>query len=43
VQALTDCYRYRHWIPKMRITRGADLRLRHFQAGLQPVALDHQE
>lgn len=42
VQALTECYRHRHRIPKMRITRGRDLRLRHFQAGLQPVALDHQ-
>jgi tryptophanase len=37
VAALTDCYRNRQRIPKMRITRGRDLRLRHFQAGLQPV------
>ena len=37
VAALADCYRHPYRIPKMRITRGRDLRLRHFQAGLEPV------
>lgn len=37
VAALADCYRNPHRIPKMRITRGRDLRLRHFQAALEPV------
>ena len=37
VAALADCYRNSHRIPKMRITRGRELRLRHFQAGLEPV------
>ena len=34
---LADCYHNPHRIPKMRITRSCELRLRHFQAGLEPV------
>lgn len=37
VAALADCYHNRDRIPKMRIIRGRDLRLRHFQAGLKPA------
>jgi len=38
VAALTDCYQNQERIPRMRITRGQQLRLRHFQAGLQPLS-----
>ncbi len=37
VAAITELHKNEHVIPKMRITRGASLRLRHFQAGLEPV------
>jgi tryptophanase len=37
VAAITELHENQHVIPKMRITRGASLRLRHFQAGLEPV------
>ena len=37
VQALRELYKYRGHIPKVRIARGATLRLRHFQSGLQPI------
>jgi tryptophanase len=36
VAAITELYEHEHVIPKMRITRGANLRLRHFQASLEP-------
>mmetsp|Transcript_24134 Transcript_24134/g.45922 ORF Transcript_24134/g.45922 Transcript_24134/m.45922 type:complete len:406 (+) Transcript_24134:704-1921(+) len=37
VAALAELYRFRHWIPKVVISRGAQLHLRHFQAELLPV------
>jgi tryptophanase len=37
VAAITELYNNRDKIPKVRISRGAELRLRHFQTGLQPV------
>jgi len=37
VAAITELYKNRDHIPKVRISRGANLRLRHFQSGLQPV------
>jgi tryptophanase len=37
VAALTELYENEDVIPRMKITRGARLRLRHFQAGLEPV------
>jgi tryptophanase len=37
VAALAELHENEHVIPKMRITRGASLRLRHFQASLEPV------
>jgi tryptophanase len=37
VAAVTELHENEHVIPKVRITRGASLRLRHFQAGLEPV------
>jgi tryptophanase len=39
VAAITELHENEDVIPKMRITRGASLRLRHFQAGLEPVYL----
>ena len=36
VAAITELYENEHVIPRMKITRGASLRLRHFQAGLEP-------
>lgn len=36
VAAVTELYRDRENIPKVRITRGAELSLRHFQTGLKP-------
>ncbi|MFN8465697.1 MAG: tryptophanase [Caldilineaceae bacterium] len=36
VAALIELYENEHVIPRMKITRGASLRLRHFQAGLEP-------
>jgi tryptophanase len=37
VAAITELYVNREKIPKVIISRGAELRLRHFQTGLQPV------
>jgi tryptophanase len=37
VEAITELYNNRDKIPKVRINRGAELRLRHFQSGLEPV------
>jgi tryptophanase len=37
VAAITEVFQNKDKIPKVRISRGADLRLRHFQTGLQPV------
>ena len=37
VAAITELYRNRTTIPKVKISRGADLSLRHFQTGLQPL------
>ncbi|MFW9942021.1 MAG: tryptophanase [Candidatus Thorarchaeota archaeon] len=37
VAAITELYNNRVKIPKVRISRGAKLRLRHFQTGLQPI------
>jgi tryptophanase len=39
VAAITELHENEDVIPKMRITRGASLRLRHFQAWLEPVYL----
>jgi tryptophanase len=36
VAAITELYLNRDKIPKVKISRGAQLRLRHFQTGLQP-------
>jgi len=40
VAAVTELYRNREKIPKVRVSRGANLRLRHFQSGLQPIYND---
>jgi tryptophanase len=37
VAAISELYRNREQIPKIRIKRGADLKLRHFQTGLEPI------
>jgi tryptophanase len=37
VAAITELYKNRDKIPKVTISRGAKLRLRHFQSGLQPL------
>jgi tryptophanase len=37
VAAITELYINRDKIPKVKISRGAELRLRHFQTGLEPV------
>ncbi|MFX1278443.1 MAG: tryptophanase [Promethearchaeota archaeon] len=37
VAAITELYKNREKIPKVKISRGAKLRLRHFQTGLQPI------
>ena len=37
VAAITELYKNRDQIPKVRISRGAILKLRHFQSGLQPI------
>jgi len=36
VAAITELYENRENIPKVEVSRGANLRLRHFQSGLQP-------
>ncbi|MFX1314767.1 MAG: tryptophanase [Promethearchaeota archaeon] len=40
VAAITELYHNRNKIPKVKISRGAKLRLRHFQTGLQPVYIE---
>lgn len=37
VAAITQIFNNKHLIPKVRISRGKNLRLRHFQTGLKPV------
>ena len=37
VAAITELYKNRDKIPKVKISRGAKLRLRHFQTGLRPI------
>ena len=37
VAAITELYNNREKIPKVKISRGANLRLRHFQSGLEPI------
>ncbi|MFW9818218.1 MAG: tryptophanase [Candidatus Thorarchaeota archaeon] len=37
VAAITELYKNKELIPKVKISRGAELRLRHFQTGLQPI------
>jgi len=37
VAAITELYHHKEKIPKVKIARGAELLLRHFQAGLQPI------
>ena len=37
VAAITELYKNREKIPKVKVSRGAKLRLRHFQSGLQPI------
>ena len=37
VEAVTELFKNRESIPKVKITRGGELRLRHFQSGLSPV------
>jgi tryptophanase len=37
IAAITELYKNRDKIPKVKISRGAKLRLRHFQSGLQPI------
>jgi tryptophanase len=37
VAAITELYQNKNLIPKVKISRGAKLRLRHFQSGLQPI------
>ena len=43
VQALSEMYKHRDHIPKMRIARGETLRLRHFQSGLVPIYHHHEK
>jgi len=37
IAAITEIYHNRQKIPKVKISRGAHLRLRHFQTGLHPI------
>ncbi|MFW9865119.1 MAG: tryptophanase [Candidatus Thorarchaeota archaeon] len=37
IAAITELYNNRDKIPRVKISRGAELRLRHFQTGLQPI------
>jgi tryptophanase len=37
VAAITELYLNKEKIPKVKVSRGTDLRLRHFQTGLKPV------
>ncbi|KAI1435008.1 pyridoxal phosphate-dependent transferase [Xylaria sp. CBS 124048] len=40
VAAIKELHNRRHSIPNVRITRGKDMRLRHFSAGLKPIPVD---
>ncbi|CAP61484.1 uncharacterized protein PODANS_4_1090 [Podospora anserina S mat+] len=40
VAAIKDLYERRHTVPNAVITRGKHMKLRHFSAGLKPVAVD---
>ncbi|MFX0076391.1 MAG: tryptophanase [Candidatus Hermodarchaeota archaeon] len=40
VAAVTELYNNREKIPKVQVSRGANLRLRHFQSGLQPIYIN---
>ncbi|KAK4225230.1 putative Tryptophanase [Podospora fimiseda] len=40
VAAIKEMYDRRHTIPNAEITRGKHMKLRHFSAGLKPVAID---
>ena len=37
VDAIVELYKCRHSIPKVKIVRGKELNLRHFQTGLEPI------
>jgi tryptophanase len=37
VAAITELYKNKDKIPKVKVSRGSKLRLRHFQSGLQPI------
>jgi tryptophanase len=37
VAAITELFKNKESIPKVKISRGSNLRLRHFQAGLEPI------
>ncbi|MFX1496786.1 MAG: tryptophanase [Promethearchaeota archaeon] len=37
IAAITELFQNREKIPKVRISRGSELKLRHFQSGLQPI------
>jgi tryptophanase len=37
VAAITELYNNKEKIPKVNVSRGSELRLRHFQTGLQPI------
>ncbi|MFX1447900.1 MAG: tryptophanase [Promethearchaeota archaeon] len=37
VSAITELYHNKEKIPKVEVSRGINLRLRHFQSGLQPI------
>jgi len=41
VAAVKELYGKRHVIPNVEITRGKDMRLRHFSSGLKPVPVHH--
>ena len=40
VEAIKEVYSNKNLVPKVKIKRGAHLRLRHFQSGLEPVYQD---
>ncbi|CAJ2508465.1 Uu.00g134910.m01.CDS01 [Anthostomella pinea] len=40
VGAIKELHSRRHSIPNVKITRGKDMRLRHFSAGMKPVPVD---
>ncbi|MHA1984046.1 MAG: hypothetical protein ACW967_06805, partial [Candidatus Hodarchaeales archaeon] len=39
VEAIKEVYKNKNLIPRVKIKRGAHLRLRHFQSGLEPIYL----